>query len=103
MSPQQLQKYEAADNRITAGRLFTCAIALDVPVSFFFDGLTDGRDDSTTDPRASSSSARAGQVSVDEVGELLRLYSSIVDHDIQRRAIEYTRSLAPGAKKNQQA
>ena len=99
MSPQQLQKYEAADNRITAGRLFTCAIALDVPVSFFFDGLTDGRDDSTADPRASSSSARAGQVSVDEVGELLRLYSSIVDHDIRRRAIEYIRSLVPGAKK----
>ena len=41
VSPQQLQKYEAADNRITAGRLFTCAIALDVPVSFFFDGLAD--------------------------------------------------------------
>ena len=55
VSPQQLQKYEAADNRITAGRLFTCAIALDVPVSFFFDGLADGRDDSTTDPRATSS------------------------------------------------
>jgi transcriptional regulator with XRE-family HTH domain len=98
---RQLQKYEAADNRITAGRLFTCATALDVPVSFFFDGLTDGREDSTTDPRASSSSARAGQVSVDEVGELLRLYSSIVDHDIRRRAIEYIRSLAPGAKKTQ--
>jgi transcriptional regulator with XRE-family HTH domain len=101
VSPQQLQKYEAADNRITAGRLFTCATALDVPVSFFFDGLTDGREDSTTDPRASSSSVRAGQVSVDEVGELLRLYSSIVDHDIRRRAIEYIRSLAPGAKKTQ--
>jgi transcriptional regulator with XRE-family HTH domain len=103
VSPQQLQKYEAADNRITAGRLFTCAIALDVPISFFFDGLTDGRDDSTTDPRASSSPARAGQVSVDEVGELLRLYSSIVDHDIRRRAIEYIRSLVPGAKNNRQA
>ena len=102
VSPQQLQKYEAADNRITAGRLFTCANALDVPVSFFFDGLTDGRDDSAADPRVSSS-ARAGQVSVDEVGELLRLYSSIVDHDIRRRAIEYIRSLVPGVKKNLQA
>ena len=98
VSPQQLQKYEAADNRITAGRLFTCANALDVPVSFFFDG----RDDSAADPRVSSS-ARAGQVSVDEVGELLRLYSSIVDHDIRRRAIEYIRSLVPGVKKNLQA
>jgi transcriptional regulator with XRE-family HTH domain len=102
VSPQQLQKYEAADNRITAGRLFTCANALDVPVSFFFDGLTDGRDDSAADPRVSSS-ARAGQVSVDEVGELLRLYSSIVDHDIRRRAIEYIRSLVPAVKKNLQA
>ncbi len=39
VSAQQLQKYEVADNRITAGRRFKCAAVLDVPVSFFFDGL----------------------------------------------------------------
>ena len=97
VSPQQLQKYEAADNRITAGRLFKCAVALDVPVSFFFDGLTDLRDQAVA--QDTPSSARAGQVSVDEVGELLRLYSTIVDNAVRRSAIEYVRSLLPRAKR----
>ena len=36
---QQVQKYERAANRISAGRLYAISQVLDVPVSFFFDGL----------------------------------------------------------------
>lgn len=36
---QQIQKYESGANRISASRLWSLAKALDVPVSFFFDGL----------------------------------------------------------------
>ena len=36
---QQIQKYEKGTNRISAGRLLELAIALRVPVSFFYDGL----------------------------------------------------------------
>lgn len=36
---QQIQKYESGANRISASRLWALAKALDVPVSFFFDGL----------------------------------------------------------------
>ena len=39
---QQLQKYETAGNRISASSLFRFSQALDVPVSFFFDGLENG-------------------------------------------------------------
>lgn len=38
---QQVQKYENAANRITVGRLWDLAGALDVPVGFFFDGMDD--------------------------------------------------------------
>lgn len=46
---QQLQKYDRAANRVSASRLHRLAEALDVPISFFFDGLdgkapTDGPD-----------------------------------------------------------
>jgi transcriptional regulator with XRE-family HTH domain len=34
---QQLKKYEDGDNRISAGRLAAIAIALNKPVSYFFD------------------------------------------------------------------
>ncbi len=39
---QQAHKYERGLNRISAGRLFEIAQVLDVPVSFFFEGLQPG-------------------------------------------------------------
>lgn len=39
---QQIQKYETGMNRISASRLWDIAEALDVPISFFFDGLNEG-------------------------------------------------------------
>ncbi|SOC09181.1 helix-turn-helix domain-containing protein [Rhodobacter maris] len=37
---QQIQKYETGMNRVSASRLWDIADALDVPVSFFFEGLS---------------------------------------------------------------
>ena len=39
VSFQQFQKYEKGDNRISAGRLLRVAVALRVPVAFFYDGV----------------------------------------------------------------
>src|ERR1700748_3336372 len=36
---QQIQKYECGANRISAARLWSLAEALEVPVSYFYDGL----------------------------------------------------------------
>ncbi len=36
---QQIQKYESGANRISASRLWSLAKAVDVPVSYFFDGM----------------------------------------------------------------
>ena len=36
----QLQKYEGTVNRISAGALYQLALTLDVPVQYFFDGLS---------------------------------------------------------------
>lgn len=38
---QQIQKYETGMNRVSASRLWDIAAVLDVPISFFFDGLSD--------------------------------------------------------------
>ena len=37
---QQAQKYESGRNRVSAGRLFNFAQALDVNVAYFFEGLS---------------------------------------------------------------
>ncbi|AZY93742.1 MULTISPECIES: helix-turn-helix domain-containing protein [Paracoccus] len=39
---QQIQKYETGMNRVSASRLWDIARAVDVPVSFFFEGLSEG-------------------------------------------------------------
>lgn len=39
---QQIQKYETGANRVSASRLWDIAQALDVPVSFCFEGLENG-------------------------------------------------------------
>jgi transcriptional regulator with XRE-family HTH domain len=43
LSYQQLQKYETAANRISAGKLFEIAQTLKVEPSYFFEGLDPGR------------------------------------------------------------
>ncbi|NQV80910.1 MAG: helix-turn-helix transcriptional regulator [Alphaproteobacteria bacterium] len=39
ISYQQVQKYETAANRVSAGRLFEIAAKLDTEIGFFFEGL----------------------------------------------------------------
>src|SRR3954464_8804994 len=43
---QQVQKYERGANRVSASKLYEIAKTLQVPVSFFFDGLADPMDGS---------------------------------------------------------
>lgn len=39
---QQIQKYECAANRMSAARLWQLAEVLEVPVSYFYEGLAQG-------------------------------------------------------------
>ncbi|TMM53063.1 helix-turn-helix domain-containing protein [Sulfitobacter sabulilitoris] len=41
LSFQQIQKYEIGSNRIAASRLYELSKILEVPTSYFFDGLSD--------------------------------------------------------------
>ncbi|ATQ57207.1 helix-turn-helix domain-containing protein [Paracoccus yeei] len=46
---QQIQKYETGMNRVSASRLWDIAQAVEVPVSFFFEGLEDGQAQATVE------------------------------------------------------
>lgn len=45
---QQIQKYECGANRISAARLFQLAKALETPINYFYDGLTDEKTEVAT-------------------------------------------------------
>ena len=48
---QQAHKYERGINRISAGRLYEITRVLNVPISYFFEGLDITEDDESLNPR----------------------------------------------------
>jgi transcriptional regulator with XRE-family HTH domain len=50
LSFQQIQKYEIGSNRIAASRLYELSRILDVPTSYFFEGLDSNAQASDRDP-----------------------------------------------------
>jgi transcriptional regulator with XRE-family HTH domain len=46
---QQIQKYECAANRMSAARLWQLAEVLQVPVSYFYEGLMDSKQEAPTE------------------------------------------------------
>lgn len=85
---QQIQKYETGANRVSASRLWDIADALDVPVSFFFEGLEE----------ASKQGEEKTVVPADLMGDkealdLVRSYYAIPENQ-RRRLFELARVLS---------
>ena len=59
ISYQQLQKYETAGNRVSAGRLYEIAQALGVEMSYFFEDLGDQPSESRLVPQAHGGNQRS--------------------------------------------
>ncbi|TPE48320.1 helix-turn-helix domain-containing protein [Amaricoccus solimangrovi] len=88
---QQIQKYETGMNRISASRLWDISQALDVPVSFFFEGF-DG-ENSVPDAAPSVADTRGDLLADKEALELVRSYYAIPEAQ-RRRLFELARVLS---------
>lgn len=104
---QQIQKYERGLNRIGASRLFEMARILDVPVTWFFEGVdASGR---TVGPAAPPGLAEPPAEFLHEAGastqpgarfdrretlELVRAFNRIADPLVRRRLFELAKALA---------
>ena len=87
---QQIQKYENAENRIPASRLFDIGRALETPVSFFFMGLPGNLPDetkATKSKRVKESTGSDNLLARNESLEILSLYWHLPD-DKQRGIIK---------------
>jgi transcriptional regulator with XRE-family HTH domain len=96
VSFQQMQKYERAANRISASRLYHLSKALDVPVTFFFEGITP--DTSTTVPGPSAISEQTDPLDTAEAAELLAAYNALQEPMMRRRLLDLARALATKPK-----
>lgn len=95
---QQIQKYERGANRIGASRLFQLSRVLDVPVSFFFDDMSEEL--SNEDLRSFASdeedtpTLEPDSMVKRETLELVRAYYRISDPAVRKRLFELTKSLS---------
>jgi transcriptional regulator with XRE-family HTH domain len=86
---QQVQKYERGTSRINASRLYELALALKVPVDYFFDGLVGRRDDSLD-------GFLADEVQDRQAMQFLRYFHAIPVAEHRSEFLELVRALANG-------
>ncbi|MDR2416944.1 MAG: helix-turn-helix transcriptional regulator [Holosporales bacterium] len=91
---QQVQKYEHGVNRISASRLLALSRALDVDVSYFFEGLCEQNTSA-----ALSLCEERGQYDLDplerrETYDLIRAYYHINDAQVRSRFLDLLRAFS---------
>ena len=93
VSFQQIQKYERGANRISASRLHLLTRILDVPVTYFFEGLP-----ASSEPYEPivAEDEEPERMTTRETLELVRAYYRIGDPAIRQRLIDLTRALSRG-------
>ena len=92
---QQVQKYEKGTNRIGAGRLYRISRILDVPVSYFYEGLghTNGASHAA-DGVDRNGAAIVDFISTPEGYALNRAFSRIEHGATRRRLVDLVRTIA---------
>lgn len=86
---KQVNKYETAMNRVSAGRLYEIGLALNVPAAWFFEGI-EGQSGESSDVVAEAEQGAADQ---QEVKALLASYHQ-VPGDVRSKFLRLVRSIA---------
>ena len=87
---QQIQKYECGANRISAARLWQLAEALEVPVGYFYDGLSSIRRE-----EANQATESGEMFARKETLDLVRAYYLLGERP-RRRLLDLAKSLHGG-------
>ena len=88
---QQIQKYECGANRISAARLWQLAEALEVQVSYFYDGLADAQARSEAAERSDEPRGE-GMMARKETMDLVKAYYQLEERP-RRRLLDLAKSL----------
>ena len=101
---QQVQKYERGANRVSASRLWDISQIIDVPISYFFEEMSDVTLKASPRKMASNS---INDITVDdakdpmarrETLELVRTYYSIEEAHVRRRIADMVKAIAQTIK-----
>lgn len=95
---QQIQKYESGSNRVSASRLWSLAKALDVSVSYFFEGMNGTEPQSEYEQFGDYGFSEAPAEDIldeKETMELVRYYY-LINEEPRRRLLDLARALSGG-------
>jgi transcriptional regulator with XRE-family HTH domain len=101
---QQVQKYERGSNRISASRLWDIGQILEVPVSFFYEDMSDDTKDHSPRKMKAADAADVEETPLDpmarrETLELVRAYYQIADTSVRKRITEMVKAVAASLPK----
>ncbi len=98
---QQVQKYERGANRISASRLYQIGYVLDVPVSYFFEELTEPQTPQAAGIQLSETTEKFEQDPLikRETLELVRAYYRIADPKVRKSIFELTKAVGGTIRK----
>jgi len=85
---QQIQKYECAANRMSAARLWQLAEVLEVPVSYFYEGLTREQREEWRDRDTTAGEAMTSK----ETQDLIRAYYQLGERP-RRRLLDLAKAM----------
>jgi len=101
---QQVQKYERGANRVSASKLYEIAKTLQVPVSFFFDGLADPMDGSDGDEIGQQAERIVQEFLTTPEGlELAEVFPKIGRGRVRRQVLDLVRAMAEDAARTENA
>jgi transcriptional regulator with XRE-family HTH domain len=86
---QQIQKYECGANRISAARLWQLSEALEVPIGYFYDGLSAAN---CIEAPAERTDANGEMLARKETLDLIRAYYQLGERP-RRRLLDLAKSL----------
>ena len=85
---QQIQKYECAANRMSAARLWQLAEVLEVPISYFYEGLTRDQRESLERETSSTTETMASK----ETQDLIHAYYQLGERP-RRRLLDLAKAM----------
>jgi len=101
---QQVQKYERGANRVSASKLYEIAKTLQVPVSFFFEGLADPMDGSDGDEVGLQAERIVQEFLTTPEGlELAEVFPKIGRGRVRRQVLDLVRAMAEEAARAESA
>jgi len=89
---QQIQKYECGANRISAARLFQLSEALEVPVGYFYDGISGAAQPAANDAQREERGESGEILARRETLDLIKAYYQLGERP-RRRLLDLAKSL----------